>query len=1246
VPDGTQPTLESNVEPIEIQEEMERSFLDYAMSVITARALPDARDGLKPVHRRILYGMYAGGLRPDRKHQKSAAAVGDVMGKFHPHGDQSIYDALARMAQDFSLRYPLVDGHGNFGTPDPNDRPAAMRYCLTYQAKVRLADGSTREIGSLAETSANSEVDVDLKVLDREGNPVRATKFFHSGEHPTLRLRTREGFELTGTRNHPVLCLESIAGVPILQWKLLEEIEPGTRVVVSREVALELGEATPRDLAAAFLAGAWVSEGFCSETRAGFNNTDREYFDAVVEAFDEIVGGTRYVGRRSLPSGKTLFELDVQRLGALRNSELNELVGHASAAKQIPDFVWHAGADAKQAFLQSLFEGDGCVSDLGRNTIQISYSARSAQLARDVQELLLEFGVVARRVNYASGEIKLVIGNRRDARRFEANVGFWGAKQEKLTRIIDALPVAPSSNATDRIPFMAEYVRAASGARGADKKWLEKHSVDRIDDWERAGRVILDHIPSHDVKQVIAPLVSSAWYFATVDSVTDAGVQPVYSIRVESDDHSFLAGGFVNHNTESRLAPLAMQLLGEIDEDTVDFSPTYDGNTVEPAVLPARFPNLLVNGGGGIAVGMATNIPPHNLGEVIDAVQHLLENPEATPDDLMQFVKGPDFPSGALILGRSGILDAYRTGRGSIKMRAVAEIEEGRRGDVRIVVTQVPYQTSVEVIGQKTAELVNDRKIEGIRDVRNESSGDTVRLVVELKRDANAQVVLNQLYKHTPMQTNFPVHMLALVDNVPRLLDLAQALRVYVDFQKEVVQRRTEFRLRKAKEREHIVEGLVKALDMIDAIIALIRGAEDVDAARAGLIAAPFEFTEIQANYILDMQLRRLTQLESQKLRAELEELRATIAELQSILDSEPKLRAVIKDELAELREKYADTRRTQLTVDTGDIDELDLIDDEEVVVVLSSKGYVKTVAADAFRRQGRGGRGVRGGNLRDEDFVAHLLTTTAHSYLLFFSNRGKSYRLRAHEIPMKERTARGTALVNLLPLANDERIEAVIDTRTYEDGAYLFFATKNGIVKKTKMQEYDSPLARNGLIAINLQPGDELVKVVQTGGNHDILMVSAGGMTIRFAESDVRFMGRATAGVRGMRLKNADDAVVGCAVAREGEGAVMLFVSSSGHGKRTKLDAFHRQGRGGQGVRGMKITASRGRVVAAFTVSADDEILVFSSGGNIIRMGAKEISAQGRDATGVRVARLEAGETVSAVAPVLEAEVVAGEDA
>jgi DNA gyrase subunit A len=664
---------------------------------------------------------------------------------------------------------------------------------------------------------------------------------------------------------------------------------------------------------------------------------------------------------------------------------------------------------------------------------------------------------------------------------------------------------------------------------------------------------------------------------------------------------------------------------------------TYDGSTTEPVVLPARFPNLLVNGGGGIAVGMATNIPPHNLREVIDATVHLLDHPEATVADLQQFVLAPDFPTGALILGRAGLSEVYETGRGSVRMRAVAEIVEGRAGAVSIIVSELPYQTSAEVIGQKIAEIVDERRVEGIRDVRNESSGDTVRLVVDLKRDANAQVVLNQLYKHTPMQTNFAVNLLALVDGVPRLLSLRDALRHYIAHQVEVITRRSQYRLDEARKRAHIVEGLIRALDMIDAIVTLIRGSEDAAAARDALQLEPFSFSEIQAAHILDMPLRRLAQLEGQKLHVEFDELTMKIADLEAILADDAKLRAVIREELLEVREQYGDERRTRITFDPGAIDTLDLIDDEELVVVVSHSGYVKTVAADAFRRQSRGGRGVAGAKLRDEDYVEHLLTTTAHAYLLFFSNRGRVYRLRAHEIPMKDRTARGIALVNLISLQPDERIEAIIDTRTYEDGAYLFFATRQGTVKKTRMGEYDSSL-RSGLIALNLHDGDELVRVVQTSGDDDIIMVSRDGMCIRFSESDVRPMGRAAAGVRGMRLKNGEDGVVSCDVAREG--AVMLFVSSSGHGKRTPLDEFHRQGRGGQGVRGMRLGDARGEVVAAFTVSADDEMLVFSSAGNIVRMGVTEISQQGRAATGVRVARLGDGETVVAVARVLETDV------
>jgi DNA gyrase subunit A len=800
-----------DTEPIEIQEEMERSFLDYAMSVIVARALPDARDGLKPVHRRILWGMYDIGARPDRSYMKSARVTGHVMGYFHPHGDASIYDALVRMAQSFSLRHPLVAGHGNFGSPDFG--PAAARY------------------------------------------------------------------------------------------------------------------------------------------------------------------------------------------------------------------------------------------------------------------------------------------------------------------------------------------------------------------------------------------------------------------------------------TECRLDPLAMQMLADIDEETVDWGDNYSGEVQEPLVLPARFPNLLVNGSQGIAVGMATNIPPHNLGEVVDATIHLIDNPEATPDDLMQFVKGPDFPTGAQIMGRAGILDAYRTGKGSIKLRAVAEIVEGsgRQRD-RIVVSEIPYQASINTIATKIKELVETRQIEGIADVNDASAGESTNLVIELKKDAPALVILNNLYKHTPLQSNFAMNMVALVDGVPRTLNLKQALEAYIEHQVDVLTRRSEFRRRKAQERAHIVEGFLKAINVIDEVIATIRASDDRPAASAALQAEPFEFSEIQAMQILDMTLGRLTRLARIDLETEHAELLLQITELEAILADPSRLRQVIKDELLAVREKYATDRLSEITYDPGDLDIEDLIDDEDLVVTLSSKGYIKAMPSDTFRSQGRGGRGVAGTKLRDEDYVIHILTTTAHAYLLFFSNLGRVYRLKAHEIPKKERTARGTAIVNLLPLQPGESIRSIIDTRDYETNQYLFFATKKGQVKKTKFTEYDSSL-RAGIIAVSLRDGDELVKVMPANDGDDIFMVSRTGMTVRFDGGEVRPMGRSAAGVRGMKLKEGDE-LVSCDVARDD--ATILIVTDAGYGKRTKLEHFARKGRGIQGVRGIRLTARRGHVVAAFMVSLDDEIFVIASGGTVIRMPVREISSQGRDATGVRVMNLDDGQEVAAVAPVL----------
>ncbi len=814
--DGVDDPTPDGIEPIEIQAEMEQSFLEYAMSVIISRALPDARDGLKPVHRRILWSMFDAGHRPDRSHVKCATVVGDVIGKYHPHGDSAIYDSMVRMGQTFSLRHTLIDPHGNFGSPD--DPPAAYRY------------------------------------------------------------------------------------------------------------------------------------------------------------------------------------------------------------------------------------------------------------------------------------------------------------------------------------------------------------------------------------------------------------------------------------TECRLTPLAMQMLADIDEDTVDFRDNFDGKHNEPIVLPSRFPNLLVNGSQGIAVGMATNIPPHNLNEVIDAVVHLLDNEDATVDDLMEFVKGPDFPTKAQILGRVGIRDAYHTGRGSIRMRAVAEIVEGATSD-QIVVTEVPYQVSVEQIARKTAELVERGDLTGIREIRNESAKGKLRLVFDLKRDATGLVVLNNLYKYTPMQTTFSVNMVALVDEVPRTLNLREALVAYAEHQRDVINRRTTERLRKANYRAHILEGLIRARDVLDEIIATIRASEDRPAARTALESEPFEFSSDQAEAILAMNLGQLTRLATVNLTEELTQKQEEIAGLEAIL-ADPRVRdQVIKDELAAIREDFGEDRITQLVPDPGELDIEDLIDDEDLVVTVSATGYIKSVSAEEFRTQGRGGRGVTGAKLKDDDddIVNHLLHTTAHAYLLFFSNRGKVYRIKAHEIPVTSRTSRGMALVNLLPLQPEETIQAIIDTRDYETNRFLFFATRKGRVKKTLFTAYDSSL-KAGLIAIKLNDGDELVSVVPTNGVHDIFMISRKGQALRFAEDQVRAMGRTAAGVRGMKFRQGDELVSMDVVKPDTE---LLIVTDEGFGKRTDPALFTPKGRAGLGVRCVKVNEKKGQVVGAMFAYEADEIFLISTNGVVIRTQVAAISQQGRDATGVKAMNMSDGDQVAAVARrlVVEAE-------
>jgi len=678
---------------------------------------------------------------------------------------------------------------------------------------------------------------------------------------------------------------------------------------------------------------------------------------------------------------------------------------------------------------------------------------------------------------------------------------------------------------------------------------------------------------------------------------------------------------------EARMAAVAAHLLEGINEDTVEWTDNYSGEREEPVVLPARFPNLLVNGSTGIAVGMATNIPPHNLTEVIDAVVYALDHPDADVEALAGFVKGPDFPSGAYIVGMNGIKDAQATGRGSVKMRAVTDVQEFKKNRSAIIATEIPYQVSRDRIMEKAAELVRKKVITGISDLRDESDRDGTRLVFELKKDANPQVVLNQLHRGTQLEDNFSVNQVALVDGVPLTLNLADMVHHYIAHQLEVIARRSQFRLDQALARAHIVEGLLIALDHIDEVIEIIKASEDVGAARTGLMER-FDLSEVQATHILDMPLRRLTALETGKLRQEHEQLQALISELEGLLGNEEQRRSLISEELIAIRDKFGDNRRTRVVPDTGEMSLEDLIADEELVVTVSAAGYVKSVLSSAYRTQGRGGRGVRGAALREDDVVEQVLHTSAHAYLLFFTNRGKVYRVRAHEIPRKDRSAKGVLIQSVLPMDADEQVQAVIDTRDYETHRFLVMFTKNGQVKKSKFVDYDS---RNQvLVAIKLQGDDEVVAVRATSGNNDLLMFTRAGQGIRFSEKDARPMGRASQGVRGVKLRDGDQVV---AAATDEEGSEMLVLTSGGYGKRTKLELFRRQRRGGFGVKAMKLTKTRGSMVGARAVTPDNEVFMISSDGIVIRQAVKDISRQRRESTGVRVMNLEDGAELSAVA-------------
>ncbi len=699
--------------------------------------------------------------------------------------------------------------------------------------------------------------------------------------------------------------------------------------------------------------------------------------------------------------------------------------------------------------------------------------------------------------------------------------------------------------------------------------------------------------------------------------------------------------------TECRLSRIATEMLRDIDANTVDFQPNYDESRREPSVLPARFPNLLVNGSSGIAVGMATNMPPHRLGEVVDAIVQLIDKPDSNVDDLMKHVKGPDFPTGGIIVGREGIRDAYRTGRGRVVMRGRAHIEELRGGKTAIIVNELPYGVKKggdSGVIAKIAELYKDKVLTEITAVEDYSDRTGMRIQVDLKREAIPQVVLNKLFKHTPLQTTFGYNAVALVDGVPRTLSLLELVHHYLDFQREVVTRRLKFELRKAEERAHVLQGYLIALDNLDAVIELIRGAADTDEARQALMSR-FDLSEIQAQAILDLRLRALTALERKRVEDEHNDLRERIQELRAILGEPARIDAVIREELLEIKEIYGrnDDRRSEIVAAEGELELEDLIAEEDMVIAITRSGYVKRLPVSTYREQRRGGIGVMGMELKDEDYIEHLFVASTHDYLLFFTSVGKVYRLKVHELPLGSRQSKGRAIVNLLPFRQDEQVRAVVQTRDFKEAEYLVFATKKGVVKKSRFEDYNTPLKADGIIAIKMREDDELIGVRHASGDDDLLIVSRKGQAIRFHESAVRPTGRATEGVRGMSLRQGDE-VISLNIAQND--CDLLVVTENGYGKRTRMDEYPIKGRGGLGVKTVQLTEARGKLVGALAVRPGHQVMLISDGGTVIRIPVDDVKRLGRSTQGVIVMRLRGDEKVSTLAPVVESqEPVAVED-
>ncbi|MFH1181247.1 MAG: DNA gyrase subunit A [bacterium] len=1251
------------IKPREIVTEMSESYLDYAMSVIVSRALPDIRDGLKPVHRRILFAMHEMGLTAGAKYRKSASVVGEVLGKFHPHGDIPVYDALARMAQEFSLRYPLVDGQGNFGSID-GDSPAAMRYCVTGDTLIITEDG----LLPIKEISMAGKENIKKAILSRDKNVNLATKWFDSGEHPTIKITTRSGLSIKGSYDHPVLVWskKSQSGRPNYSWKLLSQIKLDDVAVIDRasdilwpkeKVSLKSywpNHANRRtekkilpenlDESLAFILGALISEGAIKDNEIEFCNSDAEFIDNFVKNWAKIFPDCRLHQFLRQPNsfGKKPYQtLEIHSryvVEFLKNIGLEPV---KSAGKKIPSVILQSPKPVAAAFLRACFEGDGSISFSGRMT-ELSYISVSEDLIKLLQIILLRFGIAsAKRYDKWRKTHKLYIRGLGNYKLFKDQIDFiCERKREKLKKSIERL--VKNYSQTDFVPYLSGAVRASLSGGYQAREFVFKHNFDRYPSMEKNYCQVLEAVKPElktDLISEFENLLSNNYLFDPVEKIEFCAKERVYSLRVDSGCHSFVGNGFINHNTECKLSKVGEETLRDIEKNTVNFVDNYDGTRKEPVVLPSPLPQLLLNGSLGIAVGMMTSIPPHNLTEVADALIFLIDNPKADTEDLFQFVKGPDFPTGGEIFDEKEIIAAYSQGKGPILTRGRAEITEDKKTNrQQIIISAIPYQVQKSSLVEQLAALVQEKKIEGIKDIRDESDREGMRIVIDLGKDGFPQKILNRLYKFSDLQRTFHLNLLALTDGIqPRVLNLAEMLSYFILHRKEVIARKTEYDLIKAKERAHILEGLHKCLANIDVVIKIIKNSSSREDAKVNLMKR-FRLTEIQANAILETKLAALAKLERKKIEDELKQLEAQIKEFLAILKSPARIKDIIKKELKELKERFGGERKTKVHLNKiGEIAEEDLIPSQETVIALTQGGYVKRINPEIYRLQKRGGKGLLGMKTVSDDIVEHFIAANTHDKLLFFTDSGKVFQTPVYEIPEGSRVAKGRGLLNFLEISQQEKVLSLLAWGKEDVGLgtkYLVMITKDGIIKKTALTEFEN-VRRSGLIAINLKKGDLLKSVQKSSGEDEIILVTKKGQAIRFKESAIRPMGRASSGIRGIRLKKGDE-VVGMDIIKnqKPEKQYLLVVMENGYGKKTDVKEYRLQGRGGSGIKTARITPKTGEIVASKALFGQEEdLIVISEKGQVIRTAINSISILSRATQGVRIMRLDEGERVASAA-------------